>query len=330
MSRPHRACSRRPRASRRGSSGPRGGSALALVGEPRARPARRARSRARAGRWLNDGHEPVVGLGVDRHGPGAERRLRSGAGARTGCRSTARCGVRYQRRPGTGRRGRARRRRSPRPRAGGRPRSAGPSCGVDERRCFVEPDVGDDACRRPTRRAPPRTSSGSAPTGAQAKHSSRAVDRLLDRRRRAVDRARARRAARAAPDRGSKPTTSAPSTRSRAARPIEPPISPTPRTAMRIGVSTVGQAACRPARAARLELAQVGRELVGEQRLRAVADRLLGARVHLDDDPVGARRGRGQRQRQHQVAPPGRVARVDDDRQVRELLAAPARPSGRA
>ena len=63
-----------------------------------------------------------------------------------------------------------------------------------------------------------------------------------------------------------------------------------------------------------LDLAQVGRELLGAQRLRTVADRLLGTRVHLDDDPVGAGRGCRERQRQHQRAPPGRVARVDHDR----------------
>jgi hypothetical protein len=42
--------------------------------------------------------------------------------------------------------------------------------------------------------------------------------------------------------------------------------------------------------------------------------------VHLDDDPVGARGGGGQRQRPDEVAPAGGVARVDDHRQVRELL----------
>ena len=45
-----------------------------------------------------------------------------------------------------------------------------------------------------------------------------------------------------------------------------------------------------------------------------------GSRVHLDDDPVGARRDRGARERQHEVAPAGRVRRVDDHRQVRLLL----------
>ena len=81
------------------------------------------------------------------------------------------------------------------------------------------------------RRAPPRTSSGSAPTGAQAKHSCGALDRVLDR---ASRRGRSRPARRASSSRSGsrpKPTTSASATCSFAARPIEPPISPTPRTA---------------------------------------------------------------------------------------------------
>ncbi len=69
-----------------------------------------------------------------------------------------------------------------------------------------------------------------------------------------------------------------------------------------------------------LDELEVVRELVGVERLRPVADRGLRVRVDLHDDPVGAHRGGCQRQRQHEVAPPGGVARVDDDRQVRELL----------
>ena len=52
-----------------------------------------------------------------------------------------------------------------------------------------------------------------------------------------------------------------------------------------------------------LHLLEVGGEAVGLQLLRPVADRLLRARVDLDDDAVGARRRGRQRQRQHQVAP---------------------------
>jgi hypothetical protein len=68
-----------------------------------------------------------------------------------------------------------------------------------------------------------------------------------------------------------------------------------------------------------LELAQVRAEVVRVQRLRAVADGLLRARVDLDDDAVGPRRRRRERQRLDERALPGGVARVDDDRQVRQL-----------
>ena len=43
-------------------------------------------------------------------------------------------------------------------------------------------------------------------------------------------------------------------------------------------------------------------------------------RVDLDDDPVGAGRGRRRDSGIDEVAPPGGVARVDDHRQVAELL----------
>ena len=45
-----------------------------------------------------------------------------------------------------------------------------------------------------------------------------------------------------------------------------------------------------------------------------------GDGMRLDDDPVRAHRGSRPRQRQHQVAPAGRVRRVDDHRQVRLVL----------
>ena len=51
-----------------------------------------------------------------------------------------------------------------------------------------------------------------------------------------------------------------------------------------------------------------------------------GARVHLDDDPVGADGGSGPRQRQHEIAPAGGVGRVDDHRQVRLVLQHRHRP----
>ena len=61
-------------------------------------------------------------------------------------------------------------------------------------------------------------------------------------------------------------------------------------------------------------------ELAGRDLLRPVGERLLGLRMRLDDDPVRADRGCGRRERQHEVAPPRRVRRVDDHRQVRLLL----------
>ncbi len=67
-----------------------------------------------------------------------------------------------------------------------------------------------------------------------------------------------------------------------------------------------------------------------DELLRAVADRLLGTRMDLDDHPVGADRRRRERQRQHQLAPAGGVARIDDHRQRRQRLQDRDRPSGRA
>ena len=120
-----------------------------------------------------------------------------------------------------------------------------------------------------------------------------------------------------------------PRRRRRAARasPIEPPISPTPSTAMRVrsgpphavSLSTARTARCRrPPRPA--APARRSREVVRRHRLRPVADRRLRIVVHLDDDPVRSGRGGRERQRQHEVAAPGGVARVDHHGQVRELL----------
>ena len=51
-----------------------------------------------------------------------------------------------------------------------------------------------------------------------------------------------------------------------------------------------------------------------------VRERGVGARVHFDDNAVRARGNRGARHRCDLVAQTGAVARVGDDRQVRELL----------
>src|SRR5215217_7256184 len=184
------------------------------------------------------------------------------------------------------------------------------------RSCLVEP-TSLTTVSRPDASSAALTSSGRAPTGAQAKHSwapatassTEAAARSMAPRSSAV---RSRSASRP------KPTTSASLTCSRAARPIEPPISPTPSTAMRTP-SPDGRELLSGQLGRRLELAQVGGEVVRVERLRTVADGLLGARVDLDDDAVGARSGRSERQRLHQRALAGRVARVDHDWQMREL-----------
>src|ERR687892_446078 len=161
-----------------------------------------------------------------------------------------------------------------------------------------------------------RTSAGSAPTGAQAKQSSAPSTASATE---PASRPMAPRSSATRSRSGSRPypTTSTSSTYSRAARPIEPPISPTPRTAMRTR-SDRGQLLARELRGG-LELPQVIGELLRAERLRAVADRLLGAGVHLDDHAVGAGRRGGQRERLDQAAPARRVGRVHDDRQGGEL-----------
>src|SRR5262245_25666747 len=62
------------------------------------------------------------------------------------------------------------------------------------------------------------------------------------------------------------------------------------------------------------QLAQVAHQGIvarRQQRLRTVAERLLGAAVHLDMNAVGAGGDGGQRHRRDQVRPAGRVAGVD-------------------
>ncbi len=61
-------------------------------------------------------------------------------------------------------------------------------------------------------------------------------------------------------------------------------------------------------------------ELRRRDLLRGVAERLLGARVRLDDDPVGTDRDGCPGERQDEVAPAGGVRGIDDHRQVRLVL----------
>ena len=57
-------------------------------------------------------------------------------------------------------------------------------------------------------------------------------------------------------------------------------------------------------------------EVATLEELRRVAQRLLGLRVRLDDDAVGARRDGGAGERRHELAAAGGMRRVDDHRQV--------------
>src|ERR671910_2465830 len=199
------------------------------------------------------------------------------------------------------------------------------------RSCLVEP-TSVTSVSGPDASSAARTSAGRTPTGAHAKQSW-APSRASSSEPAASSMAPRSIAVRSRSASRPKPTTSASSTFPRPPTPIDPPINPTPRTAMRTGAA-VGQARGSAACAAlssdgrellsgqlgrRLQLAEVGREVVRVERLRTVADCLLGARVDLDDDAVGAGRGRRERQRLHQRALAGRVARVDHDRQVGQL-----------
>src|SRR5919202_364285 len=173
------------------------------------------------------------------------------------------------------------------------------------------------------------TVSGRAPTGTATTAAS-APASAVSRSSHASSIAPARSAAAA---RGSTPRTVAPRRR-RGGRPTEPPINPTPTIATIIQWATgpaVGRrAASRGRRGGEerglagdggggLDALRVGGEVAGAQLLRPVADRLLGHRVDLDDDAVGAGRGGGQAERLDEGAPPRRVAGVDDHRQGGEV-----------
>ena len=56
-------------------------------------------------------------------------------------------------------------------------------------------------------------------------------------------------------------------------------------------------------------------ELLGIERLLAVAERPVGIGMHFDDQAIGADRNRRARQRRDLVALAGAVAGIDDDRQ---------------
>src|SRR5207244_4225476 len=128
-----------------------------------------------------------------------------------------------------------------------------------------------------------------------------------------------RSAARAsAPASGSNPATWSTPARL-AASPIEAPISPVPTTASReTATGSADDAAHQRAEGAELgcEVAELG----GRNLLRPVAEGLFGRGVHLDDHAVGTGGNRRAGEREHEVAAPRRVRRVDDHGQVRLLL----------
>src|SRR5690606_7632345 len=116
----------------------------------------------------------------------------------------------------------------------------------------------------------------------------------------------------------SKPTTRWARPRSRAPSATEPPIRPTPAMASVPRGRTSEGLPERPHDG--LEARHQAGELGLVELLRGVGLRLLRPGVHLDDDPVGAGGGPGERQRRDQRAAARGVAGVDPHGQVRELL----------
>ena len=181
-------------------------------------------------------------------------------------------------------------------------------------RALGRADVADHAVRAGARRAPARTTCGERADGRGDEHdvgASRPHQRCRSAARRSR-RAPARRArtprvgvvaahlarprARARPGRSSRR-----SARRRGPRPSRA------RRDGRAGLAASDGAERLPGERGRaLDRRGVLGEVVRTQRLRAVADGLVGVRVHLDDDPVGAGGGRGERQRQTRSRRPRR------------------------
>ena len=261
------------------------------------------------------GHQAVVVGVADRRRHARRGRRRSGAGARAarpGCRGR---GVRYQV---------ASANRSARacstpaisaPASGWPPMKRVGRRGLHER-ALGRADVGDDARRGHGGAARAATASG---------------QRVRRARRRAPTSAPPSRARRRRPRASSAPRSQRPRAHlgvgvpagdvraeplagGEADRPADQPDAERRATTVitRAGRRSRRRAACRPATAACSTLRGVLGELVDAQLLRAVADRLVGLGVHLDDDAVGARRGGGQRQRLDERAAAGGVAGVDD------------------
>src|SRR5579883_778861 len=104
----------------------------------------------------------------------------------------------------------------------------------------------------------------------------------------------------------------------------EPPIRPTPKIAT-VSISAKAryrQASDGAAHSLRnnAELLHHFSELLGAQRLRAVAQGVIGVMVDFDDEPVCPRRHRRARHRQDLVSSAGAVRRIGNDRKMRERL----------
>src|SRR6267143_3220631 len=99
------------------------------------------------------------------------------------------------------------------------------------------------------------------------------------------------------------------------ARAKDDPMRPRPTTAT---VGNLGELLLHCAE----QPSHVGHQVVERlevERLRTVRQRLVGRRVHLDDEAVRARGDRRQRHGADQRPPAGGLRRIDDHRQVREL-----------
>src|SRR5580765_1507501 len=109
-----------------------------------------------------------------------------------------------------------------------------------------------------------------------------------------------------------------PTPASRAPSPTDAPISPVPTIASRSTFTSTDRAAHQLGQ--RADLVCEVRKVGDGNLLRAVAERILGSRVHLDDDPVRTRGHRGTRKRQDELTPARGMRWIDDHRQMRLLL----------
>ena len=193
-------------------------------------------------------HQAVVDVGRDRGRAARRARSASGRAARRARRSCARSASGTRWRPRTAPPARARRRPPRRPQADARRRTARGRSRRARRRQLLEhgelhgADVGHDAVAAALERRARAVSATCAHRRAYEAdlRARRAPPRPTRTRSSIAPRSSARSSA---PGSGSHPATVAPSTRRRAARPIEPPIRPTPRTAIRVMAVPAAQSA---------------------------------------------------------------------------------------